>query len=159
MAVDVTLVRATQDLTFSGNPANTETVTIGGKVYTFQSSLTNVDGNVLLGGSAEASIDNLVAAINLGAGAGTAYAAAMTRNEKAYAAKVSATVLRAHAGVPGSIGNHVPVAEASTVLAWGAGTLANGTGGIVAWLERMIALTEVGSEVYQELAKLTARAD
>ena len=46
------LVAATAVLSFSGNPMNGNTVTIGGsgtndKVYTFQTTLTNVDGNVL----------------------------------------------------------------------------------------------------------------
>jgi len=67
-------------LTFAENAANTNTVTIGAKVYTFQTTLTNVDGNVKRGANAAASIVNLVAAINLGTGAGTTYATAMTAN-------------------------------------------------------------------------------
>src|SRR5258707_15434138 len=35
-------------LTFIGQPADTQTVTIDGKVYTFQTVLTNVNGNVLI---------------------------------------------------------------------------------------------------------------
>jgi len=68
-------------LTISGGlPADTQTVTMASKVYTFQTSLTNVDGNVQIGVDESATIDNLIAAINLGEGAGTAYAAAMTAN-------------------------------------------------------------------------------
>lgn len=65
-------------LTLTGNASDTETVTIGAKTYTFQASLTNVDGNVLIGATASDSIDNLIAAINLGSGAGTLYATATT---------------------------------------------------------------------------------
>jgi len=65
-------------LTLTGQPLNTETVTIGTKVYTFQTTLTNVDGNVLIGASASDSLDNLIAAINLDAGAGTLYAESTT---------------------------------------------------------------------------------
>ena len=65
-------------LTLTGNAGNTQTVVIGAKTYTFQTVLTNVDGNVLIGDDASGSIDNLIAAINLAAGSGTTYAAATT---------------------------------------------------------------------------------
>ncbi len=78
-----TLARET--LTLTANAANTETVTLGGKVYTFQTVLTDVNGNVQLGGDADESRDNLVAAINLGGTPGTDYAASMTLNAAASA--------------------------------------------------------------------------
>ncbi len=65
-------------LTLTANAGNTETVTLDAKIYTFQTSLTDSDGNVKIGASASASIDNLIAAITLGSGSGTAYAASMT---------------------------------------------------------------------------------
>lgn len=65
-------------LTLTANAGNTETVTLDTKVYTFQTSLTDVDGNVLIGATASDSLDNLIAAIGLGAGAGTKYAASTT---------------------------------------------------------------------------------
>ena len=65
-------------LTLTANAGNTETVTIDSKVYTFQTTLTNTDGNVHIGATASDSIDNLIAAITLGAGAGTDYAVATT---------------------------------------------------------------------------------
>lgn len=161
MANTETVVHAYQDLTLAANAAAAETVVIGGKTYTLQSALTNVDGNVLIGASAEATIDNLVAAINLGDGAGTAYAAAMTRNEKAWAKKQSASVLRAYAAIPGSIGNDVPVSEtlAAVGSAWGAATMANGSGNILAWVETLVTMNQLNSEVLSEIAKLTAVAD
>ena len=67
-------------LTLTGNISDTETVTIGAKVYTFQTTLTNVDGNVKIGASASDTIDNFIAAINLASGAGTTYATLMTAN-------------------------------------------------------------------------------
>jgi len=67
-------------LTFTGNALNGETVTIGTKVYTFQTTLTNVDGNVQIGATVLDSIDNLTNAIypDSLAGKGTAFASAMT---------------------------------------------------------------------------------
>lgn len=70
-------------LTLTGLPVPTETFTVGTdapRVYTFQSVLTDSDGNVALGTDGAGSATNLVAALNLGAGAGTAYAASTTEN-------------------------------------------------------------------------------
>lgn len=66
---------ATGLLTVTVNPSNTNTVTIDDKVYTFQTALTNVDGNVAIGVDIDTSLDNLVAAINLAPGSGSKYAA------------------------------------------------------------------------------------
>lgn len=65
-------------LTLSGNITDGETVTIDSKVYTFEDELTEVDGNVHIGVAATNTIDNLIDAINLGAGGGTDYATATT---------------------------------------------------------------------------------
>jgi len=46
VSTDATDVSGIGTLTFTGTPLNTETVTIGTKVYTYQNTLTNVDGNV-----------------------------------------------------------------------------------------------------------------
>jgi hypothetical protein len=46
-----------------------ESVTIDGQVYTFQGTLTDVDGNVLIGDNTDMSIGNLISAINLGGAA------------------------------------------------------------------------------------------
>jgi len=159
MANAVSVAFASQDLTLTGNLTDTQTVTIGGKAYTTQASLTDVDGNVLIGGSAEATIDNLVAAINLGAGAGTAYAASMTRNAHVWAVKVSATVLRVFAGVPGAIGNNVATTETQTNASWGAATLAGGTGNVLQFIEQLIALNQINAEVLYELKRLTPVGD
>ncbi len=119
-------------LTFTGNAGDTETVTIGTKVYTFQTVLTNVDGNVLIGATASDSLDNLIAAINLGAGAGTTYATATTIHSQ----------VRAYAGASDTMDVHTKtntildavgtlIASTSTVTGgtWGAATLADGTDG------------------------------
>ncbi len=64
----------------TGNPADAATIEIDGKTYTIQTSLTNSDGNVLRGANRTETMANLIAAINLEAGAGTLYAAATTAN-------------------------------------------------------------------------------
>lgn len=121
-------VKATGTLTLSANAANTETVVIGGKTYTFQDSLTNSDGNVKVGADAAGSISNLVAAITLGAGSGTAYAAAMTLHSTVTAAVgggggTQATIT---AKAYGTAGNSIGTTETLGSGAFGAATLSGG---------------------------------
>ena len=85
-AANPTNDKAVGTLTLNSNAADTDTVTLGARVYTFQTVLTNSAGNVLIGASASDSIDNLIAAITAGAGSGTTYASATTVHPTATAA-------------------------------------------------------------------------
>lgn len=119
-----TATKAFIRLRYTGQPANNDTVTLAGKVYTWQTVLTNVDGNVAIGASALVSYQNLAAAINLGAGAGTAYAAAMTVNaslecgttfwEDSSTANPTATQLKVRAKTAGAAGRGIAVSESTT---------------------------------------------
>lgn len=120
--------KATGTLTSTGvAPANGETVTINGKVYTFQTVLTNVDGNVLIGANAAAALANLTAAINLGAGAGTTYATAMTLHPTVSATNPTGTTVVLTAKSGGTAGNALTTTETSTVLSFDGATLSGGT--------------------------------
>ena|SRR6266850_1645387 len=99
-------------LTATGQPSNGQTVTIGSKVYTFQTVLTNVNGNVAIGATLTASLANLLNALNLGAGSGTAYAAATTKSPLALGLSSDATHLTAGARRKGMSGNLVKVSTA-----------------------------------------------
>ncbi len=114
------------------NPSDTETVTLGVKVYTFQTVLTNVDGNVLIGATSLDSIDNLIAAITLDTGAGVTYAAATTANGLATATKAQGLTMLASALLAGTGGNTIATTE--TLLGagnqWSAATLLGGTQGV-----------------------------
>ena len=60
-------------------PLNNTTVTLDGKVYTFKTAINNANnGEVLIGLDDNASMTNLKKAVNLEAGAGTAYSTATT---------------------------------------------------------------------------------
>jgi hypothetical protein len=123
----LTAIAATGTLTATGNFANTETVTTGTKTYTFQTALTNVDGNVLIGASASDSLDNLIAAINLGAGSGTVYAASTTANGFVSAAAGAGDTMDATAITLGSSGNSIASTDTATNASWGGATLSGGT--------------------------------
>jgi len=125
-------MRAYQVLTTTDVFSDAETVTIDGKVYTFQTVLTDVDGHVLIGGSTEATIDNLVLAITLGAGAGTNYATSTTAHTTCTGKKNTAATFWAVALDAGTGGNSIAIATDCANASWGAGTLAGGdTGGAV----------------------------
>lgn len=106
-------------LTLSANVSDTDTVTTGTKVYTFQTVLTNTDGNVLIGASASDSIDNLIAAINLGAGSGTTYAASTSANTFMAAAVGTGDTM----GVIDTLKNQAnATTKNSATASWGAAT-------------------------------------
>lgn len=111
---------ATATLTISANPTATETVTIGAQTYEFVSSFSsNPVNEVLIGASANDSLDNLLAAINNGAGEGTLYGTGTTVNASAVASYVvdNSSQLLLTALTVGTTGNSVASTE----------TLANGS--------------------------------
>jgi hypothetical protein len=128
VGVDIpTASAATGTLTSTGvNVSNGDTVTIDVKTYTFQTTLTNVDGNVQIGGSAALSLSNLAGAINLTGTPGTDYALATTIHPTVYSSAITATTLVGTAKTQGAGGNSIASTEIAVTLSWGAGTLAGG---------------------------------
>lgn len=119
-------IAARATLTLTGLPLDTETITVGARTYTFQDVLTNVDGNVKIGATAAATINNLVAAINLGGGAGTAYAAATTANTQVTAVDGPGDTVIFTAKAPGTGGNAYASTETLTNGSFGGATFAGG---------------------------------
>ena len=120
---------ASQVHTATGNFVAGDVQNIGGKAYTFQTVLTNVDGNVLLGATEAISLANLKAAVNLGAGAGTLYAAATAANPFKIVATSASTTITISGSAPGAYANAVAVSytpAGSVEGAWGAATLVGG---------------------------------
>jgi len=118
---------ATGTLTTTANFANGETVTTGTKTYTFQTVLTNVNGNVLIGATAQASLLNLASAINLGPGAGALYANSTTANTFVSGAPgVSTLVLTSLTA--GTVGNATATTETATNASFANATLTGGSG-------------------------------
>lgn len=126
----ITDVAAIGTLTLVGNAADTETVTLDAKHYVFQTVLTDVDGHVLVGGSASISLDNLIAAITLGAGAGTKYATSTTLHPTVTAAVGAGDTMGVIAKDAGGAGNAITTTEGMGSGSFAATALA---GGLDAW--------------------------
>jgi hypothetical protein len=125
---EASTIAASGTLSLAGGllPLNTETVVIGSKTYMFQTILTNVDGHVLIGGTALESLANLISAITLGAGVGVKYAALTTLHPSVTAATGTGDAITVTAKTPGIDGNLIATTETLTNGSWGAGTLLGG---------------------------------
>jgi predicted heme/steroid binding protein len=99
------------------NLVDGDTVTIGSKTYTFEDTLTNVDGHVQIGGDWRASLENLAAATDLRGTAGVTYAAAMTAHPDVYS-WMRTYAMVAQALVAGLAGNAITVATDCATAKW-----------------------------------------
>ena len=119
-AIDAVAAAAT--LTSDGTaPADGDKVTIGTKVYTFKTALSTepaVEGEVLIGASAAAALDNLKSAVNHEGTAGTDYTCAAAHPD-VEATDNTDTTQKFVARVKGTAGNAIAVAETSDHLTWG----------------------------------------
>lgn len=154
MPIVSALAYAVGTYTSSGVFTDTQTLVIGGKTYTTQTSLTNVDGNVAIGGSAAITLQNLFDAINLTGTPGTQYALAMTASPHVKASAVTATTLVVTATVPGAVSNFVPTTETQTNGSWGAATLASGSGSMATAMAQMIAGFQLNADVGQTIRNI-----
>jgi hypothetical protein len=124
------IAQASRVLTFTDQPADTETVTIGSTVYTFQTTLTNVAGNVKIGATLADSIINLKNAINRnGLGTpGTDFATATVAHPLVTVTAFNGTTMTATAIVAGTSGNSIATTETVVNASWASATLTGGTG-------------------------------
>lgn len=121
---------ASGTLTGTSNFSDTETVTLDSKTYTFQTTLTDVDGNVQIGVDLQTSLANLKAAINLEAGAGTLYATSTTLHPTVTATASDATTLSVEAKASGTVGNAIATTETAANASFGGATLSGGAGDV-----------------------------
>lgn len=126
---NLTEVKATGTLTATANPQDGARVTIGSTVYTFRDTLANAF-DVLIGATAEASLDNLIAAINLAAGAGSTYGTGTTVHPTVTAVAGAGDTVTITAKTVGVAGNAIATVDYSPGLAFGAGTLGSGVDAI-----------------------------
>ena len=120
-------VKATGVLTSSGVFQDTETVTVGNKVYTFVDTIVNhINNQVLIGANAAASLDNLKSAINGTAGAGTTYSINTEAHNQVTATTNTATEQTVESIVVGLVGNAIATTETCDNVSWGAAVLEGG---------------------------------
>lgn len=122
--------KATGTLTFSGVGSADETVTIGSVTYTLKAAPAAAN-EIDIGATADETADNLVAAINGGAGEGTAYGTGTDPHPQVVASKGASGVVELQARQAGQAGE-VATTETSAVAAFGAATLTGGVGGVQA---------------------------
>jgi hypothetical protein len=112
---------ATTAYAFLGTDANFsdgDTITVGGKTYTFQTTLTSTDGNVLVGATANQSLANLASAISNLGGRGTSYATDTTANTQVSAYMRLPSRLVARALVIGTGGNGIGCTSSQAHAWW-----------------------------------------
>lgn len=159
-------VFAVSTFTVTDNFDDTETVVIGGKTYTGELTLTNVDGHFLIdataGTSADApaTLDNLAAAINLGSiaggvpgngtGAGTLYAAATTAG-MVLATRPTSLTLKIWSKVPGTVGNMITTTDTHGEGSWTSTVMAGGTGVPGAIILEILAGCQLNAELIAHL--------
>lgn len=121
---DISAARAT--LTFTGQPADTETVTIGTQTYTFVTTLGAAD-DVLIGDSVSDSIDNLINAVNaVSQEAGVTHGTGTQQNEDATATQGVDDRMIAEARAKGTAGNTVATTTTVANASWSSSTLTGG---------------------------------
>jgi len=126
VAVDAkAAVAATGVLTLTGLPLAGETVTIGSTVYTFRATVPAAF-DVLIGANASDSLDNLIAAINLSAGAGTTYGTGTTAHPTVTVAAGTGDTMDLTADTAGEAGSAIATTETLTNGSFGAATLTGG---------------------------------
>jgi hypothetical protein len=105
------------------NVAANDSVTVGFSTYTFVSKLTNSIANqVAISSTFNGSMNNLIVAINKGAGAGTAYSTSTTANGLATAGTFVTSGFTVTARTSGPNGNTTPIATTSANVTWGGNT-------------------------------------
>lgn len=120
-------VAATGTLTSNNtNVSNNDTVTIGTTVYTYKTTLTGAQGEVLIGASADASLLNLIRAINHSGTPGTDYTMSLAHPLVSAATSVTSHAFAVTARTTGIAGNSIATTETAATLSFGGATLASG---------------------------------
>lgn len=130
---------ANASLAFVSVPPIDSTVTVGDTTYTFLSSV-ETENSVLLGLTAEDCANNLVAALQGGAGRGSLYADSVVPNT-AVSAQINAATILLDSLTEGSLGDLTPLSAsdlAITVVPFSGGSAGNATGLFVAQDEGQI---------------------
>ncbi|MCK5605390.1 hypothetical protein KAR91_26095 [Candidatus Pacearchaeota archaeon] len=125
----LTEAKADSTLTLTANFSDGNSITINDRTYRFKETIGQIN-DVDIGVSADATIDNLVAAITNGAGEGTAYYTGTVINADVTATNAGGDTMTIEAKAVGVAHNSYVTTELSDVASWTAGTMANGVDAI-----------------------------
>jgi len=119
--------KASGILTLTDQPGDTETVVIGSRTYTFNTTL-GAANSILIGASVNDSLQNLTDAINGGDGSGTRYGTGTATNTDVTAENntPSASQMTVTAILGGTGDNSLATTETLTDGSWGGSTLSGG---------------------------------
>jgi hypothetical protein len=129
--IEATQLQATATLAQTALPTATDTVTVGTKdgsaaaVYTWSAAV-GAAFTVLIGATVDASLANLTAAINAGAGAGTTYGSGTTANYDVTCAPDGTGEVTVTAIIPGTGGNSIACSTTDANGTWTGTTLSGG---------------------------------
>lgn len=112
--------------TLTSNPTAGETVTIGSVVYTFRASLAAAY-DVLIGAAGTNTRDNLLNAINKGAGEGSTYGTGTVQHAQVVAASNGSLAIDLSARKTTAATGTVALAETSGVASWNRAIMADGS--------------------------------
>lgn len=115
--------RSTRTLTFGANPDPADSIAINDNTLTFVAAVTNPQAEVLIGATAEATLDNLVAAINA-----KRDISGDPLYQLVFAEKSSASTMELYAATAGLAGDAITTTSTggANVPTFGAGTLSGG---------------------------------
>ncbi len=140
---------ASNVLSAIANPTATKTVTIGTQTYTFVAALTGAANEVKQGANATATLANLAAAVNGGAGAGSAYGTGTVANPDVTALAAASTVTFT-AKVAGTNGNLLATTTNDAGMGFSNGaTMTGGSGsaGLTTAAAAQAALTAINGAI------------
>lgn len=126
-SISASLYSAEAILTLDSLPSNGDTVTIGNddvETYKFVTAL-SAAYDVLIGATIEATLHNLVAAINEDTGQGTIYGTGTIAHEEVYGVELPSPQCKVVAMLPGAAGNSISVSNSGDG-SWGDSTLTGG---------------------------------
>lgn len=128
LVTSLTEALASQTLTGSNsaNATNGSTVTIGNVTYIFVTTLGAAQNQVLIGGTADNTLTNLVDAITGGGTAGTNYSNGTATNTQVTATGPTSHVVTVTALVVGTFANGIVLGTTEPTYTWGGVTLTGG---------------------------------
>lgn len=149
-------VQATGSFTLADELDDQDSVRVGNQVYVFATT-PDAANEVDIGGDAEGSADNLVAAINGTGTEGVEYFANTAPVTGVTASKVSAAVIQLTVDLPGDHGNSIALDGAVAGTDVTTVAFQGGAGDVEDIINDIIDSNQVNSEVAAELYRLTDR--